>query len=79
MLFTYGGSILLTKITLVGVLLVLIYVHNVYFGKKIIQLAKDRELDAPKALRKRSRVVSVTNLSLRVVILILAVMIQIPP
>ncbi|HKM78506.1 MAG TPA: hypothetical protein VJZ03_05475, partial [Candidatus Bathyarchaeia archaeon] len=34
-LLSYPGTIFLTKIVLVIVLIVLIYVHNVYFGRKI--------------------------------------------
>jgi len=79
MLFAYPGVILLTKAMLVGVLLALIYVHNVHFGKKIIELANEKKFDELKELRKRSRVVSAANLSFMVVILILAVMLQIPP
>ena len=78
-LFDYPGTILLLKVILVGVLLLLIYVHNVYFGKQIVRLAEERKLDSLKQLRKRSRFVSAANLSLMVVILLLAVLLQMPP
>ena len=78
-LFTYPGSLLLAKMVLVVILLVLIYVHNVYFGKKIVRLAEQRKLDELAELRRRSRVVSMANLSLMIAILLLAAMMQIPP
>jgi uncharacterized membrane protein len=65
--------------TLVLILLFLIYVHNVYFGKKIVRLAEEKKLDELKDLRRKSRVVSAANLSLMIIILFLAVMLQMPP
>lgn len=76
---TYTGSLLLTKVILVVVLLILIYVHNVYFGRKIVQLAADKRLDELRALRRTSRLVSSVNLSLMIAILVLAAMLQLPP
>jgi uncharacterized membrane protein len=78
-LFEYPGTILLGKMILVLILLVLIYVHNVYFGKKIVRLAEERKLEDLKALRRKSRLVSAANLSLMILILFLAVMLQMPP
>jgi len=78
-LLEYPGTLLLAKRILVAVLLLFIYVHNVYFGKRIIRLAKEGRLDELKALRKRSRVVSAANLTLMLLILLLATMMQIPP
>jgi putative copper resistance protein D len=75
---TPGGGVLLAKSALVVALFVLIYLHNVYFGRRIIQLARENKLDELKALRRRSRVVSFANLTLMVVILLLAVMLQMP-
>jgi uncharacterized membrane protein len=77
-LFDYPGTILLTKMALVAVLLLLIYVHNVYFDKQIVRLAEDRKFEELKTLRRRSRLVSAANLSLMLVILLLAVMMQMP-
>lgn len=57
----------------------MIYVHNVYFGKRIVRLAAERRLEELRALRRRSRLVSAINLALMLVILLLAVMLQIPP
>ena len=76
---TYTGGILLVKVILVTVLLVLIYLHNAYFGKKIVRLASERKYDELKALRRTSRLVSTANLILMLLILLLAVMLQIPP
>lgn len=78
-LFDYPGTILLAKIILVAILLLLIYVHNVYFGKRIVRLAEERKLDELKTLRKKSRFVSASSLTLMIVILFLAVMLQMPP
>ncbi len=73
------GNLLLVKVVLVIVLVVLIYVHGLYFGRKIVRLARERRLEELKAVRKQSRVVSASNLVLMVAILILAVFLQIPP
>jgi uncharacterized membrane protein len=78
-LFDYPGTILLGKIIVVVILLLLIYVHNVYFGKRIVRLAEQRKLKDLKALRRKSRLVSTTNLLLMGVILLLAVLLQFPP
>ncbi len=75
---TYTGNLLLVKIALVVALLLLIYLHNAYFGRKIIQLAKENRIDGLKAIRKTSRVVSAANLVLMLAILLLAVMLQMP-
>jgi uncharacterized membrane protein len=78
-LFIYPGTILLGKIVLVATLLLLIYVHNIYFGKRIVRLAEERRLDELKALRRKSRFISATNLTLMIAILLLAIMLQMPP
>jgi uncharacterized membrane protein len=75
---TYYGNVLLAKVVLVVVLLVLIYLHNTYFGRKIVKLAAEKRFDELRALRKRSRVVSAANLALMLAILLLAVMLQGP-
>ena len=64
---------------LVAALVALIYVHNVYFGKRIIRLAEERKLRELQALRKQSRIVSATNLILMAAILVLATFLQVPP
>ena len=76
---TYLGNLLLVKIVLVIVLVVLIYVHGIYFGTKIVRLAKEGKIEKLDAVRRRSRVISAMNLALMVVILLFAVFLQIPP
>lgn len=75
---TYAGELLVTKTIIVAVLLVLIYMHNVYFGRKIMKLAKERRLEELNAVRKRSRFVSAANLVLMAVILLVSTMMQMP-
>jgi uncharacterized membrane protein len=76
---SYTGMILLVKIVLVATLIALIYVHNLYFGKRILRLAEEKKLEELQALRKQSRIVSATNLILMVAILVLATLLQMPP
>ena len=78
-LLEYPGTLLLTKVILIALLLALIYVHNVYYGKRIIRLAKEARLDELKALRSRSRIVSAANLTLMLLILLLSTLMQMPP
>ncbi len=73
------GLLLLLKAILVVVLIALIYVANVYFGKRIVALARENRLEELRELRKRSRLVSFANLSLMLAILVLAVLMQAPP
>ncbi len=49
------------------------------FGRKIVRLARERKLDELKAIRRRSRIVSFSNLGLMIAVLVLATMMQIPP
>ncbi len=78
-LLIYPGTLLLTKIILVIILLILIYVHNVYFGKRIMTLARERNIEGLKKIRKTSRKISALNLILMATIFLLAVLMQIPP
>ena len=78
-LFEYPGTILLTKMILVAALLILVYVNNLYLGRRIVRLAREGNLGKLKELRKRSKALSVANLSLMLAILLLAVMMQMPP
>ncbi|MHB1908466.1 MAG: CopD family protein [Nitrososphaerales archaeon] len=75
----YGAQVLLVKVVLVAVLVVLIYVHGVYYGRKIVALAQNHDIEGLKAVRRKSRLVSIANLVLMVLILLLAVMLQMPP
>jgi len=76
---TYLGNLLLVKTVLVILLVVLIYVHGLYFGTKIVRLARERKLEELNAVRKQSRIVSAANLVLMMAILVLAVFLQTPP
>jgi len=78
-LLIYPGSILLTKMILFTLLLGLIYLHNVYFGKRITALAKERNIEGLRRIRKTSRKISAANLILMAAILFLAVLMQKPP
>ena len=78
-LMRYPGTILLTKIILVIILIIFIYVHNLYFGRRITALARERKIDELRRIRKTSRVISAANLILMAVILLLAVLMQMPP
>lgn len=77
-LLSYPGTIFLAKIVLVIVLISLIYVHNVYFGRKITSAAKDRNIVKLRRIRRTSRLISAANLFLMAVILLLAVLMQVP-
>jgi putative copper resistance protein D len=76
LLSTYAGGLLVAKISSVAALIVLIYVSNVYYGKRIVRLAKEERLEELQALRRRSRLVSFANLGLMLVILAVVVLMQ---
>lgn len=78
-LFEYPGTILLSKVILVAILLLLIYVNNLYLGRRIVRLAREGKLGELKQLRKRTKLLSAVNLTLMLTILLLAVMMQMPP
>jgi uncharacterized membrane protein len=78
-LLRYPGTILLAKIILVVILLIFVYVHNLYFGRRITAVARERKVDELRKIRKTSRVISAANLILMAVILLLAVLMQMPP
>ncbi len=73
---TYAGDLLLAKVIAVVALIALLYVSNVYFGRKIVRLAKEGRLEELRELRKTSRLVSFANLGLMSVILILVAIMQ---
>ena len=75
---TRQGNVLLVKIVLSAVLVGFIYLHGLYFGRKIVRLAKENKLEELNVVRKQSRAISALNLVLMVVILALAVLLQIP-
>lgn len=78
LLDTRTGNLLLVKMSLVAALILLIYLHNVHFGKRIIQLARERRLEELRATRRWSQVVSAANILLMVLILLFAVLLQMP-
>ncbi len=78
LLDTTSGQYLLAKIVLVGVLVILIYVNNLYFARKIVRLAREKKFEELRELRKISRALSFTNLGLMIAILVLAILLQIP-
>ena len=73
---TEAGLILFTKSVLVLVLIFTVYIHNVYYGRKISRLAREKKIAELASLRKRSRVISALNLILMLLITFLAVMMQ---
>jgi uncharacterized membrane protein len=73
---TEAGLILFTKSILVMVLIVTVYIHNVYYGKRISRLAREKRAQELASLRKRSRVISTLNLILMLLITFLATMMQ---
>ena len=75
---SYGATVLFVKVILVIILVVLVYVHGAYYGSKISRLARERDTEGLKAVRRNSRIVSYANLALMIAILILAVMLQVP-
>lgn len=76
---TYEGNLLLVKVVLVILLVALVSLHGVYYGRKIITLSKEEKFDELKAVRRQSRIISGASLVLMVAILILAAALQIPP
>ncbi len=75
---TFRGEVLAAKAGVVLVLVILIYVHGLHFGRKIRRLAREGRLEDLRRVRRTSRVVSYTNLGLMLAVLALAVMLQWP-
>ncbi len=75
---TYTGNLLLVKMVLVAALLLLIYSNNLYFGKKIVRFAREKKLKELEATRRQSRMVSAVNMALMLLILLFAVLLQMP-
>lgn len=73
---SYAGHLLLFKLSAVVALIVMIYVSNVYFGRRIMRFAREGRLEELKALRRTSRVISFANLGLMVIILLVVVVMQ---
>ncbi|MEM0287764.1 MAG: CopD family protein [Nitrososphaerota archaeon] len=77
LLSTIPGRLLLAKVLSVALLLIGVYSHNVYFGRKIVSLAREGKVQQLNALRKKSRVVSTFNLVMMIVILLIAALMQV--
>ncbi len=75
-LATLPGQVLVLKAVVVAALVVLIYVHGLYFGRRISRLARAGDVDGLRRIRRKSRVVSYVNLGLMLVVLALAVALQ---
>ncbi len=74
-----SGEVLLAKALTVVVLIALVYLHGLYYGPKIVRLAREQRYDELRALRRRSRTVSFVNLALMVVVLFEAALLQTVP
>ena len=70
------GELLVAKSVTVVVLIALIYVHGLYYGKRIVRMAREGDVEGLRALRRRSRVVAYANLGLMLVVLAFAVALQ---
>lgn len=73
---SYAGHLLLAKIVAVGLLIALLYVSNVYYGRRIMRLAREGKIEELTATRKTSRIVSFANLGLMALILLLVAVMQ---
>lgn len=73
---TTGGQLLLAKIIVVGVDILIIYTNNLYHGKKITRLARERKLDEVRKIRKVTHLFSFISLALLIVIVGLATSLQ---
>jgi uncharacterized membrane protein len=78
-LIYYPGTILLSKMILVALMIFLVYFNNIYYGKRIVQLAEEKRLEELMHLRRLSKLISIANLSLMTIILLFAAMMQILP
>jgi putative copper resistance protein D len=84
------SKILLAKIVVVAIMIFSIYFNNLYYGRRMVSLTKQLRALGPSqqsddiskrlsAVRKRSRVLSAVNMALMLLVVLLAVMLQIPP
>jgi putative copper resistance protein D len=81
---TIQGRLLLTKSILVVIMIFVIYFNNLYHAKKIVRLSAIADKDARAGdelyrIRRLSRVLSAVSLTLMFLVLLFAVMLQIPP
>ncbi|MDG6995632.1 MAG: CopD family protein [Nitrososphaerota archaeon] len=68
---TFIGNLLLAKITVVVVMIALVYVNNLYHGKKIMRLAAQHKLEEVARVRRLTHAASFITLGLLVMITIL--------
>lgn len=73
---TTGGLLLFSKAILVVLAVVIIYVNNLYHGKKIMRLSEERKFDEMKRIRKRTHLFSYLSLGLLFAITVLAAAMQ---
>ncbi|AKA48582.1 hypothetical protein IX51_05135 [uncultured archaeon] len=73
---TMAGKLLFTKALLVLVVIVMIYVNNLYHGKKIMKLSEDGKYSEMRRIRKRTHLFSYASLGILLVITILAAAMQ---
>lgn len=75
-LSTVPGQVLVAKTVVVAVMVALIYVHGLYFGRRISRLAREGQVEALRRIRRMSRLVAYVNLALMLTVLGLAVALQ---
>lgn len=68
---TTGGNILMAKIVIVAVDISIIYINNLYHGKRIMRLSKAGKYDEVQKIRKVTHFFSFLSLALLVVIVLL--------
>ncbi|SRR5579885_1207270 len=73
---SFRGFLLLIKASLTLLLIILVYINGVYFGRKITKLASQRRFDDLKRIRKISKTISLVNLALMLMITVVASMMQ---
>lgn len=71
LLSTFIGNLLFAKIIVVVVMIALVYVNNLYHGKKIMRLAAEHKLDEVARVRKLTHMASFITLGLLVIITVL--------
>lgn len=68
---TLAGQTLLAKIIIVAVTIALIYINNIYHGRKIMRLASQGKMEEMKRIRRVTHLASYITLGLLIVITIL--------
>ncbi len=73
---TTAGELLFTKSVIVIVAVLIIYVNNLYHGKKIMRLSEEKKFEEMKAIRRRTHLFSYISLGLLFLITVLAAAMQ---